>query len=166
MVGLDVRFQATAASGQLRQALIGYMVMAPSIIGDQVTISGVTTSGAAFATEIQNYCAGGSFLPNDVTGCTGSRTGTLLVLGNGTDMTALSTVTRLNVVHDFTLDAGSGGSVTGGLVSDRFTLGAAGNPGIPEPQTYVMVSSAILALVGLRRLKSKARTIGGQNENA
>jgi hypothetical protein len=168
MVGLDVMINATATAGEVRQALLGYMVMAPAITGSMVALSGTSVSGGAFVTEIQNYCAGGAFLPGDVTGCTGSTNDSLLILNAGSQQATFPAVSTLNVVHDFTLDAFEGGTASGGLVMDRFTVAAGPEP-IPEPQTYVLLSSALLALALRARSRShrvQMSRIGGQNENA
>ena len=151
-VGLDLRVDATAASGQILQALFGYMLSGRSFISDSITLSGVTATGGAIVTDIQNYCAGGSFLPGGVTGCRGTA-GDLVVLNSGTDQAVLPGVSNLAIVHDLTLDAGVGGTATAGMISDRFTVAADSAP-IPEPQTYLLMTSALLFLA-LRSRSSK-----------
>lgn len=153
-IGLDVSFDATAAPGQLLQALIGYQLSALAINSTSVTVSGVSVSGGAVVTDIQNACAGGQFLPGDVTGCTGTES-TLVVLNNGSDMANFAPVSLLDVVHDFTLDAGNGGTASGGMVSDRFAVQVAEEP-IPEPSSVLLLSSALIAL-GFRARKSAAK---------
>ena len=165
MLGIDVMFNSTAASGQLRQALFGYMLMAPAITGSRISLSG--TSGDGFATYIQNYCAGGTFSPGGVSGCMANE-GALVVLNSGTDQATFGPVTQISVVDDFTLDAFGAQSVSGGMASDRFTVAAGAEP-IPEPQTYVLMSSALIAIALGSRMRSRAGqsgSRGGQNENA
>jgi hypothetical protein len=156
MVGLDVQISATASSGQLLEALLGYTVKGGSIVADMVSVSGTSATGGAIVTDIQNYCAGGSFLPGDVTGCTGSP-GDLVVLNNGTDQASLAGVSTVNIVHDFTLDAGAGGTASGGMVSDRFTLAGTGPAPVPEPTTYVLMSTALIALAIRSRMLRQVR---------
>jgi hypothetical protein len=167
IIGLDVRFNAaTTASVELLQALIAYTVAAPSVNSSTVTVSGTAVTGGGFLTEIQNFCAGGTFLPGDVNGCTGTP-GSLVVLNAGSDQATFAAVSQLSVVHDFTLDAGSGGTAGGGLISDRFSVG--NSQVIPEPRTYVLMSSALLAIALRSRFSSRARKVrltGGQDENA
>jgi hypothetical protein len=166
-LGLDVMINATAMAGELRQALLGYMLMAPSITGSMVTVSGTSTTGNGFVTDIQNYCAGGTFLPGDVTGCNGSTDDALVVLNAGSQSAMFPGVSQISVVHDFTLDASSGGTATGGMVMDRFTV--ASTAPIPEPQTYVLMSSALLAIALRGRLRNRVRQVvaptGVQHEN-
>lgn len=150
MFGIDAMFDSTAMSDELRQALFGYMVMAPSITGSRISLSG--TSGDGFATYIQNYCAGGMFSPGGVSGCTGNE-GALVVLNSGIDQSTFPAVTHISVVDDFTLDAFGAQSVSGGMASDRFTVGA--NPqAVPEPQTYVLMSSALIAIALRNRMRA------------
>lgn len=153
MVGLDVMINSTASAREVRQALLGYMVMAPAITGTMVTLSGTSVTGGAFVTDIQNYCAGGSFLPGDVTGCTGSADDSLVILNAGSQQAMFPAVSTLNVVHDFTLDAFEGGTASGGMVMDRFTVTAGPEP-VPEPQTYILLSSALLAIALRGRSRS------------
>jgi hypothetical protein len=162
MLGVDVMISATAMTGELRQALLGYMLMAPSITGSMITVSGTSTTGGAFVSDIQNYCAGGAFLPGDVTGCNGSTDDALVVLNAGSQSATFPAVTKISIVHDFTLDASSGGSATGGMVMDRFTV--ASTAPIPEPQTYVLMSSALLAIAlraGFRNRAKQAKVLTG-----
>jgi hypothetical protein len=165
MLGIDVMFNATAMSGELRQALFGYMVMAPTITRSRISLS--DTSGDGFATYIQNYCAGGMFSPGGVSGCMGDE-GALVVLNSGSDQATFGPVTQISVVDDFTLDAFGAESVGGGMASDRFTI-AGGLQPIPEPQTYMLMSSALIAIALRFRSRNRAGQSGrpgGQNENA
>ena len=167
MLGLNVKVNGTAMAGELKQALLSYMLMAPSITSSMVTLSGTSTSGGAFATYIQNYCAGGTFLPGDVTGCNGSTDDALVILDSGSEQATFPAVSQISIVHDFTLDASTGGSATGGMVMDRFTVGSAGGE-VPEPQTYVLMSSAFLAIALRARFRNRAGQglpMGGQDNN-
>ena len=162
MLGIDVMFSVTAMTGELRQALLGYMLTAPSITSNMVTVSGTSATGGGVVTDIQNYCAGGQFLPGDVTGCTGSTDDALVVLNAGTQQATFPGVSQISVVHDFTLDAVGGGTATGGMVSDRFTVASNGPAPIPEPQTYVLMSSALLAIALRSRLQKRRELKEGQ----
>lgn len=165
MLGLDVTADVNVMSGELYQVLLGYMLMAPSITSSRVTLSGGSVSGGAFVTDIQNFCAGGTFLPGDVTGCNGSATDGLVVLNAGTQQASFAAVSQISVVHDLTFDALGGGSATGGMVMDRFTVSSAAP--IPEPQTYALLSSALLAIALRYRMRSRAGQVNstrGQDE--
>lgn len=162
-IGLDFQINAIADSGLLLQALFGYTVMAESTVSTMVTVAGTSVTGAGLVTEIQDRCVGGSFLPGDVTGCTGTA-GTILVLNNGSAQASFAPASQVSIVHDFTLDAGGGGTAAGGLLSDR--LGQGMVP-IPEPPTYLPVSAALLGIsVSLRfwRRRAQEHSTGGQNE--
>lgn len=165
MLGLNVTPTVTAMSGELYQVLLGYMLMAPSITSSSVTLSGGSVSGGAFVTDIQNFCAGGTFLPGDVTGCNGSATDGLVILNAGTQQASFSAVSQISVVHDLTFDASGGGSATGGMVMDRFNVSSTAP--IPEPQTYALMSSALLAIALRYRMRNRARqanSTGDQDE--
>ncbi len=161
VVGLDIRVTATASAGQILQSIFGYQITGPMILSEMTTVSGTASTGDGFVSNIQNFCAGGMFSPDDVSGCPGTS-GALVVIGNGVDQTALPGLTTLSVVGDFTLDAGFSGTATGGLVSDRFTVQPASTV-IPEPQTYVLLSSALFGIAGLRFAQRRRIKTGGQD---
>ena len=153
VVGFDFQINGAAVSGDLLQAIFGFQVTGNSIVADSLSVSGVSSTGAGFITDIQDYCLGGSFPPNDVTGC-GGTAGTLVVVDNGGDQASFGGVSLVGVVNDFTLDAGSGGGATGGLVSQRFTLAASA---VPEPQTWMLLSSALMGLGVVRVVRNGKR---------
>jgi len=149
--GLDFSLNDTATAGELREALIGYMVVStPGITSSMISLSGTSTTGAGFITDIQNFCKGGTFTPNDVTGCANSDT--LLVLNSGSDQKTFPAVGMLSIVHDLTLDAGGGGTASAGVVMDRFTAPAA-DAAIPEPGTWGLLATALLGFVLIPRIR-------------
>jgi hypothetical protein len=104
-------------------------------------------------TDIQNYCAGGTFGPDGVTGCA-ALTGALVTLDGiqQTDSASFGAVGSLSITDDFTLDGGLGGSASGGNFTDQFTAGSIS--AVPEPFGFSLMNLGlwlVLALGALRR---------------
>jgi hypothetical protein len=146
----------TANAGQLLEALFNYTVTGASFTSDTLNLSlgSETVDGAV--TDIQNYCFGGNFGPDGVTGCAGTN-GTLLGLDGiqNTDSTTIPGVSTLGITDDFTLDggpAGTGGTATGGPFADQYTATANASP-TPEPGSLLLTAlgCSLAALLKLRR---------------
>ncbi len=150
--GLTAMTNLTATNGQIFDALISYMLTGNIYTSDSITLSNATSSGNGAVTDIQNFCAGGVFEPNGVTGCTSGNAGSLLVLGGpgaNTNQTNLQPIGKLTITHDLTIDGGGNGSASGATVTDQF----AATSSIPEPATYVLAGLG-LALAAFRKLRS------------
>ncbi len=149
--GITAMTNLTATTGQIFDALITYMLSGNLYTSDSINLTNATASGNGAVTDIQNFCAGGTFGPNGVSGCTGTA-GSLLVLGGpgtNTNQTNLSPVGKLTITHNFTVDSGGNGSASGATVTDQF----AATSSIPEPATYVLAGLG-LALAAFRKLRS------------
>lgn len=150
--GIMLQTSITATAGQLFDTRINYRISGNSYTGDTITLANTSSSGNGAVTDIQDYCLGGAFGPNGVTGCTG-KAGNLLVLGNGSNQATFPAVSSISVTHEFTLDSGGTGSASGGTVTDQFVALAAppGTP-VPEPATYVLTGLGLaLAVFGKAR---------------
>jgi hypothetical protein len=102
-------------------------------------------------TGIQNYCAGGTFGPDGVTGCAAVN-GALVTLDGvqQTDMASLAGVSLLSITNDFTLDGGLAGSAAGGSFTDQFTAHEAVSA-IPEPFGFALTALGLAMGALLRR---------------
>jgi hypothetical protein len=81
-------------------------------------------------TDIQNYCAGGTFGPDGVTGCAAVTSALVTLDGiQQTDSASFAGVSLLSITDDFTLDGGLGGSASGGSFTDQFTAVGFGSTG-------------------------------------
>jgi hypothetical protein len=150
--GITVQTNSTANPGQVFDTLIDYMISGNLYTGDSVALSNTSSSGNGAVTDIQDYCLGGTFGPNGVSGCSG-KAGNLLLLGNGSNQATFASAGKITVTHDFTLDSGVTGSASGGTIMDQFTA-AASPTGVPEPSTYVLTGLGIaFAVFGKTRLR-------------
>jgi hypothetical protein len=117
----------TANAGGLLEAIFTYKISGPSYNSSAISLAKSSETGDGGVTEIENFCAGGSFGPDGVDGCTGSS-GSLLTLDGiqNQDQSTFSPAFFLQVTDDFTLDGGTAGSATGGVFTNSFTA-------TPEP---------------------------------
>ena len=124
---------ASAGANQLFQMVLGYRITGSTFTSDTMMVSGTTTTGGGSTTAIQNYCLGGSFVPNPPNfpgTCSGSTNGTLLILNSGSDSVAFAPVSSIALIHDLTLDGGQNGSASGATVSDQFAA-TSSQPPVP-----------------------------------
>lgn len=155
--GLMFSLSADASGGSILEALFTYSISGGVAIGSSISASGTSASGNGAVTDIQNLCLGGSFGVDGVTGCSTGRTGSLLLLGNGSMSTSFAAAASLNVTDDLTFDSGGSGSgnrAAGGVFTDSFAS-AVGN--VPEPRTLSLliagaISAAFIKVSNRRRL--------------
>lgn len=142
--GITASVDAQAGANTQLEVIFTYRVSGTSYVGDSITLAGSSETGDGAVTDAQNFCAGGTFGPDGVTGCTGLA-GSLLTLDgvqNG-DSTALGPVGLLSVTDDFTLDGGLAGSASGGTITDRFSS-------VPEPFTYLLTGLGFALGIGAK----------------
>lgn len=135
--------QVAGANTQL-ELLFTYQISGSSYVGDSITLAGSSESADGAVTDIQNFCAGGTFGPDGVTGCTGFA-GSLLTLDGvqNQDSTALGPVSFIDVTDDLTLDGGLMGSASGGTITDRFSA-------VPEPFDYCLTGLGLALGLGAK----------------
>jgi hypothetical protein len=141
-----------AGAGTLLEAIFTYTIASGVYGADMITLSGSSETGDGAVTDTQNFCAGGNFGPDGVTGCSGSTSGALLTLDGvqNEDQTTLPGSNLLSITDDFVLDGGTFGSASGGTFADRFNV-------TPEPASVVLLGGTGLLLIGLRKLRSQIR---------
>lgn len=153
--GLTFTFSQTATTGQTLEAIFDYMISGPAYTMDTLTLSGSSETGNGDVTDTQNFCAGGSFGPDGVDGCTGPANGALITddgLQN-IDQKTLASPHLVSITDDIIVDSGGVGSASGGTFVDQLTA----TTGVPEPGTTFLLSGAGIALAALRFRK---RSIG------
>ena len=130
--GFTAALTQTAGAKSLLETIFTYQISGNSYTGSSIALAGSSETGDGAVTDIQNYCAGGTFGSNGVTGC-GAVTGALVTLDGiqQTDSASFAGVGLLSITDDFTLDGGLGGSASGGSFTDQFT--ARSVSAIPEP---------------------------------
>jgi hypothetical protein len=135
--------QVAGANTQL-ELLFTYQISGASYVGESITLAGSSESADGAVTDIQNFCAGGTFGPDGVTGCTGSA-GSLLALDGVQNQasTVLGPSSFIDVTDDFTLDGGLAGSASGGTITDRFSA-------VPEPFSYFLTGLALTLGLGAK----------------
>jgi hypothetical protein len=134
----------TASAGGLLESIFTFDVSGPSYSGASLALSNSSETADGAVTGLENFCAGGSFGPDGVSGCSGMA-GSLLTLDGiqNQDQTLLGPNSFIQVTDDFTLDAGLGGSATGGTLTDSFTA-------TPEPSTFFLLGLVSLIGMGIR----------------
>jgi len=140
----------TAEANVLLESIFTYQISGSSYTAGSITLAGSSETGDGAVTDIQNYCAGGTFGPDGVTGCA-ALTGALVTLDGiqQTDSASFGAVGLLSLTDDFTLD---GGSASGGNFTDQFT--ARSVSAVPEPFGFSLMSlglGLVLALGALGR---------------
>ena len=143
-LGLTAATSKTATAGMQLESLFTYQLTGSSYSGSSTTLANSSETPDGAVTDIQNYCAGGTFGPDGVSGCSGVA-GTLVTL-DGTqnqDSQTFSSVALLSVTDDFTVDGGQMGSASGGSFTDQFTA-------TPEPSTFLLIGLVFAVVLTLK----------------
>ena len=145
-----------ATDSTLLESIFTYMISGPAFTSDTITLSGSSEDGNGGVSDIQNYCIGGSFGPDGVTGCNGSTSGTLLTLDGiqNTDFTSIASLSSLSITDDFVLDGGGLGSASGGTFDDQYA--ATSTSPVPEPGAILLTATG-LALSVFRKFRPSGR---------
>ncbi len=149
--GLTAATSQNAGTGTLLESIFTYKISGNYYTGSSIPLAGASETADGAVTGIQNYCAGGMFGPDGVTGCA-AVTGALVTLDGvqQTDMASLAGVSLLSITDDFTLDGGLAGSAAGGSFTDQFTAREAVFA-IPEPFGFVLTALGLAMGALLRR---------------
>jgi hypothetical protein len=141
----------TAGSGTLLESIFTFDISGPSYTSSALSLAGASETVDGAVTDIENFCAGGSFGPDGVDGCSGVAGSLLTLYGQqNTDQSPLGPVSFLNVTNDVTLDGGTAGSASGGTFVDTFTA-------TPEPSSMLLglFGSALVAGASVLRRRSR-----------
>jgi hypothetical protein len=149
----------TAASGSILESLFTFRVAGNSYVGSSITLSGGSETGDGAVTAVENFCAGGGFGPDGVSGCSGNAGALVAVDGiQNQDAAAFNAVSLLSVTNDLTFDAGLAGSAAGGTLVNQFTTASAA---VPEPATLLLALIGLLFAAGWRRKAFHAGLLKG-----
>jgi hypothetical protein len=153
--GFTAQINMMAGAGTILEALFTYKISGNSYIDSAILLAGSSETGDGAVTDIQNYCAGGTFGPDGVSGCT-SVAGSLLTLDGiqQNDQKSFGGASSLSVTDDFTLDGGLAGSSSGGSITDQFT--ATASTATPEPLSLALAGLGLVFVLGLKLCGSKA----------
>lgn len=147
--GLTINLGVRASANSLLETIFTYQISGESYTSDSVTIASSSETGDGAVTDVQNYCEGGTFSPDGVTGCTGTPGSLLALDGVQNTNSAPISATLLGVTDDFTADGGTIGSAMAGTATDQFT--AVSTSVVPEPSSLCFVGFAALAGAFVRR---------------
>ncbi len=142
--GLGTTIDVTANAGSVLEALFTYKISGNPYIASSLTLTNSSESGDGVVTGVQDYCAGGVFGPDGLTGCSGTI-GTLVTLDGvqNQDSATFGSASPLSVTNDFIVDGGLSGSASAGTLTDRFTA-------VPEPISFLFVALGLAIAIGLR----------------
>ncbi len=154
--GLSATVNVTASSGVLLEALFTYEIAGGTYVSDSIALTNSSSSLDGAVTDVQHFCAGGTFGSSGVSGCTGV-TGSLLTLSGvqNQNSTSLGSVTLLSVTDDFTVDGGLSGSASGGTMTNRFTA-------VPEPAAFFITAMGLVLAAALALRSQGASSFGRQ----
>lgn len=138
-------FNATASTGMLAEAIFTYRISGNLYSGSSINLAGSLATNDGTVTDVQNFCAGGTFGQDGLSNCTGAP-GTLIVVNSGKDQATFPSTAFLNVTDDFTLDGGASGSASGGSITDRFTA-------VPEPLTFLFTAMGLAVALAWKSSK-------------
>lgn len=146
--GLTFSTNLTSTANAPLELVFTYQIAGAFYSGSAIGLSNSSETGDGAVTEIQNYCAGGAFGPDGLSGC-GGVTGSLLTLDGiqQSDQTSFAGVSLVNVTNDFELDGGLGGTASGGTFTNQFAASAA----TPEPATWLFVGIGIFCIALAKR---------------
>jgi hypothetical protein len=152
--GFTATLTQTAGANALFETIFTYRISGNSYTGSSIALAGSSETGDGAVTDIQNYCAGGTFGPSGVTGCA-AVTGALVTLDGiqQTDMASFAGVSLLSITDDFTLDGGLGGSASGGSFTDQFTAGSVS--AVPEPFGFLLMALGLGLVLVLGSLRGR-----------
>jgi len=152
--GFTAATTQTAGANSLLESIFTYQISGNSYTGSSIALAGSSETGDGAVTDIQNYCAGGTFGPDGVTGCAATP-GALVTLDGiqQTDLASFTGVGLLSITDDFTLDGGLGGSAAGGSFTDQFT--ARSVSAVPEPFGFSLTGLGLGLVLVLGALLKK-----------
>jgi hypothetical protein len=144
---LEASVNGTASAGSLLEALFTYNISGNFYTAERISLSKSSESGDGAVTDIQNYCAGGTFSGDASSICSGIP-GSLLALDGQQNTDSVSSLgkTFISVIDDLTIDGGLAGSASGGEIVDAFTA-------VPEPASLFALGIVLIAAArrGTRR---------------
>lgn len=153
--GITASVSTVAGANTQLELLFTYQIAGTSYVGDSITLAGASETGDGAVTDIQNFCAGGTFGPDGVSSCTGMP-GSLLTLDGvqNHDSTTFGPTSFFGVTDDLTLDGGLMGSASGATITDRFSS-------VPEPISYLLTGLGLALGLGakLRAARRNRRTL-------
>ena len=148
--GLTTTVSVMSAANTVQESLFTYQISGGPLTSAFITLSNASETADGAVTGLLNFCAGGSFGANGVSGCTGLPGALATVDGAQNQDSALFATTGLvSVTNDLTIDGGLAGSATGATLVDQFT--AAPSTATPEPMSFVLTGSGLAFLVVVRR---------------
>lgn len=138
----------SASNGTPLEAIFTYDLSGPLFTGISALLGGSTVTMDGAVTGIVNYCEGGMFGSDGLSGC-GFANSALVTLADGVDNGASGTfagVLFLNVTDDLIIDPGLSGTATAGTLTNSFTA-------VPEPVSTALVGLG-LTLAGAIKIRS------------
>jgi len=156
--GLTVTVNVSASADTLFEAIFTYRITGGSYTANAISLSNSSQTGDGAVTDTQNFCAGGTFGPDGVTGCTGKPGALVAVNGvQNSDSAQFTSVSLLSITDDFVIDGGTAGTANGGTFTDRFSS-------VPEPSSAFLLTIATAVAVSLKFGQKRGDRPGNKEE--
>jgi hypothetical protein len=149
---------SSAVTPQLFETIFTYMLTHSVFLQSTITLANSSETVDGAVTDAQDLCAGGTFGPDGVDGCTGNPLALLTLDGvQNSDNTSLGSVASVAVTDDFIVDGGTAGTASGGKFTDAFSAQSSVVTTTPEPaNTWPLAVLIVLLFLGLQtQLRNK-----------
>ena len=157
--GLTTFVNATSVAGAVQEALFTYQISGSSYVGSSATLSNSSETGDGAVTGLKNFCSGGSFSMNGISGCTGIAGALVTVDGaQNVDSVMFRASSLLSVTDDLTVDGGQVGTAKGATLVNQFTA-------TPEPMSFWLAGIGLVFAASRVRVRNVVfRNIGRSHE--
>lgn len=145
---LTFTVNVTSPLGTINETMFNYSVKGTPYVSEVVTLSNSSEPGGGDVSDVTNYCEGGPFGPDGVTGCMGMTGGTALLDPiQNQSMLTFGAPYFLSLTDDLTID-GTSGSAMGGKITDQLNS-------VPEPAPLLITAIGLSLFVTLKSRLSR-----------
>ncbi len=144
---LTISTNQAASNNNPLELFFTYDITGLSYVGISTVLSPASETLDGGVTGLVNYCEGGNFGPDGVSGCN-NPSGSLLTLDTiqNSDAGSFANALFLNVTNDLIIDPGTMGTASGATFTNSIAA-------VPEPSGYA-ISALALMLVTLKSARS------------
>jgi hypothetical protein len=146
----------SAVANSLFESIFNYKISGINYTSSALSLRGASETVDGAVTDIENFCAGGSFGAGGVSGCTGTA-GSLLTLDGiqNSDISSLGPISFVSITDDYTVDGGTAGSASGGIFTNTFAAVTA----TPEPGSILLAGLGFALAASIRVFRTNRKEI-------